>query len=156
MKQSDLSIISHLRLNGRETLTSMSKKTRIPVSTIFDKLRENVSGVIKRPTVLIDFHRLGYPTVSTMLIKVNKEHRDSLKEYLAKSFNVNSFYRINNGYDFLVEVIFRNMQEQEFFVERLEESYNILDLKPFFVIEEVKKEEFFSNPKVIRPDSMIY
>ena len=151
MKQSDLLIISNLRMNARETLTSMSRKTRIPVSTIFDKLRENMSGVIKRSTVLIDFHKLGYPTVSTILLKVNKENREQLKEYLIKSFNVNSIYKVNNGYDFIVEVIFKNMQEQECFIEKLEEDYNIIDLKTFFIIEELKKEEFFSNPKVVYP-----
>ncbi|MFH1210776.1 MAG: Lrp/AsnC family transcriptional regulator [archaeon] len=149
MKQSDLLIISNLRSNGRESLTSMSKKTRIPVSTIFDKLRENISGVIKRPTILIDFHKLGFPTVSTILIKVNKEHREQLKEYLVKSFNVNSIYKVNNGYDFIIEVVFKNMQEQESFIEKIEETFNILELKTFFIIEELKKEEFFSNPKVI-------
>jgi DNA-binding Lrp family transcriptional regulator len=127
----------------------MSKKTRIPVSTIFDKLRENISGVIKRPTILIDFHKLGFPTVSTILIKVNKEHREQLKEYLVKSFNVNSIYKVNNGYDFIIEVVFKNMQEQESFIEKIEETFNILELKTFFIIEELKKEEFFSNPKVI-------
>ncbi len=149
MKTSDLLIISNLRVNARESLTSMSKKTRIPVSTIFDKLKENISGVIKRPTVLIDFHKLGYPTVSTILIKVNKEHRDQLREHLNKSFNVNSIYKVNNGYDFIVEVVFKNMQEQELFIEKLEENYGILDLKTFFIIEELKKEQFFANPKTI-------
>jgi len=152
MKQSDLLILSNLRLNARESLTSMSRKTRIPVSTIFDKLRENVNGIIKRPTVLLDFHKLGFPTVSTILMKVNKEHREQLKEFLQKSFNVNSVYKFNNGYDFIIEVVFRNMQEQELFIEKLEESYNVLDLKTFFIIEELKKEEFFSNPRTIYPE----
>lgn len=152
MKQSDLLILSNLRLNARESLTSMSRKTRIPVSTIFDKLRENVNGIIKRPTVLLDFHKLGFPTVSTILMKVNKEHREQLKEFLQKSFNVNSVYKVNNGYDFIIEVVFRNMQEQELFIEKLEESYNVLDLKTFFIIEELKKEEFFSNPRTIYPE----
>lgn len=154
MKQSDLLIISNLRLNGRETLTAMSKKTRIPVSTIFDKLRENVNGVIKRPTVLIDFHKMGYPTISTILIKIAKDNRDQLKDFLQKSFNVNSVYKVNNGYDFIIEVVFRNMQEQETFIERLEESFSILELKTFFVIEELKKEAFFTNPKLF-PESNI-
>ncbi len=153
MKQSDLLIISNLRVNARESLTSMSKKTRIPVSTIFDKLKENINGIIKRSTVLIDFHKLGYPTVSTILIKVNKEHRDKLREHLNKSFNVNSIYKVNNGYDFIVEVVFKNMQEQELFIEKLEETYGILDLKTFFIIEELKKEQFFSNPKMIYPEA---
>ena len=155
MKQSDLLIISNLRSNARESLTSMSKKTRIPVSTIFDKLRENVYGVIKRPTILIDFHKLGFPTVSTLLVKVNREHREQLKEHLQKSFNVNSFYKVNNGYDFIIEVVFRNMQEQESFIERIEESFNVLDLKTFFIIDELKKEEFFSNPRAIYPETYL-
>lgn len=146
-------IITNLRNNARESLTAISKRTRIPVSTIFDKLKERVNGVIKKPTILLDFQKLGYSTVSMLLLKVNKEHKEQLRNNLSKCFNVNTIYKINNGYDFIAEVVFKNMQEQEKFIEKLEENYDITEIKTFFIVEEVKKEEFFSGTKILNYES---
>jgi len=38
--EKDLLILSELRQNARETLTKMSKHTGIPISTIFDKIKQ--------------------------------------------------------------------------------------------------------------------
>ncbi len=46
MNQKDLKILAYLRQDARMPLTSMSKKTGIPVSTIFDRLRNNENNVI--------------------------------------------------------------------------------------------------------------
>ncbi|MBU4209210.1 MAG: winged helix-turn-helix transcriptional regulator [Proteobacteria bacterium] len=46
IKKTDLIIISSLRQNAREKLTEMSRKTRIPVSTIFDRIAELASQQI--------------------------------------------------------------------------------------------------------------
>ena len=48
-------IISNLRNNARQTLTKMSRRTLIPVSTIFEKIRNYESSLIKKHTSLIDF-----------------------------------------------------------------------------------------------------
>ena len=61
MKNKDLKIISYLRQNARMPLTKMSKKTQIPVSTIFDRLRTNEDDLIYKNEVhyKIEKNRLG-------------------------------------------------------------------------------------------------
>ena len=58
--QSDLKILKYLRRNSRETMTRMSKETRIPISSVFDRLKRlEAIGVIHRYTSLLDMKKIG-------------------------------------------------------------------------------------------------
>ncbi len=148
-KKKELMLLSHLRRNARETLTKISRETRMPVSTIFDKLRRYDHNVIKKSTVLLDFGKLGYNTKVTLMLKVAKEQRNSLKDVLLKENRINSMYKINNNFDFLLECIFIDMQEFQDFLEDLEAKFDIQDKQSFYILEDVKKEEFMANPKAM-------
>ena len=143
MNEKNLLIISHLRKNARETLTNLSKKTGIPISTIHENLKRN--EVIDKHTCLLDFAKLGFNTRVNILFKVNKESRSALQEYLAKHQNMNNVYKINNGYDYLVESVFKNIKDVQDFLETVEEKYPLERKEVYYVIEEVKREEFMSD-----------
>lgn len=149
MKKTDLLIISSLRQNAREKLTEMSKKTRIPVSTIFDRIKLHEGGVIRKHTALVDFGKLGYNTRANIILKVNKDDREAIKDFLMKNSSINSAFKINNGYDFLIEAVFANIKEVEDFTDLLEEKFNIKSKQVFYIIDDLKKEEFLSNPTVL-------
>jgi DNA-binding Lrp family transcriptional regulator len=57
IKKHDLKIISHLRKNSRESLTTLSRKTNIPVSTLFDKVKNKTGYYIKKIHVLLIFQK---------------------------------------------------------------------------------------------------
>ena len=126
ISKKDLLIVTHLRKNARETLTMISKKTRIPISTIYDRLRMYQGNLIKRYVSLIDFNLIGFNTRAHVMIKLDKDSRDSFKDYVIKHQNVNSVFKINNGYDFLIEGIFRHIKDLEDFLEILETKFKIL------------------------------
>jgi len=149
MKKTDLLIISSLRQNAREKLTEMSKKTRIPVSTIFDRIKTHEGNIIKKHTALVDFGKLGYNTRANIILKVNKDDREDIKEFLMKHNSINSAFKINNGYDFLIEAVFANIKEVEDFTDLLEEKFSIKSKQVFYIIDDLKKEEFLSNPTVL-------
>ena len=149
MKKIDLLIISSLRQNARAKLTEMSRKTRIPVSTLFDRIKIHEGSIIQKHTALVNFEKLGYNTKSNIILKVKKEDRAAVREFLIKHKSVNSAFKINNGYDFSIEAIFRNIKEVEEFIELLDEKFRIKSKQVFYVIDELKKEEFLSNPKII-------
>lgn len=145
----DLIVISNLRTNARETLTNLSKKVKMPVSTIYDRLKMHEGELIKRHTSLIDFTKLGYYARAHIVLKVNKEERERVKEYLKKSLCVNNVYKINNNYDFLIEGVFRNVKELEDFVDELEEKFAVSDKQVYYVIEDIKTESFLSDPSMV-------
>lgn len=142
----DLLIVSNLRQDARQTLTRLSRKTRIPVSTIYDRLKHHEDSLIKRHTALLDFAKLGFATRATAIIKVPRDQRDTVRDFLMKSFNVNNLMKINNDFDFLFEAVFKEIRDLEQFMERLEEEFNVRTKKVFYVIEELKREGFLSDP----------
>lgn len=149
VKKNEMILLSHLRKNARETLTKISRETRMPVSTIFDKLKKYNNNLIKKATVLLDFSKLGYNTRVTLMLKVAKEHRNDLKEHLMKENRVNSFYRVNNNFDFILEGIFINMQEFQEFIEKLEDKFKIEEKEMYYILDDIKKEEFMANPNAL-------
>jgi DNA-binding Lrp family transcriptional regulator len=147
-KTSDLLIVSHLRRDARITLTQMSRQTRIPVSTIFDKIRYfKETGLIKKNTTIVSFERFGYNTKALVFLSAPREQRVQLIESLKNSANVNSLFKVNNGWDLIAEVIYPTFKDIEDFLERIEEKVNLTKKEVFYIIEELKREEFFSNPK---------
>jgi|TARA_Y100000310_G_scaffold13087_1_gene13419 DNA-binding Lrp family transcriptional regulator len=145
----DIQITSHLRRNSREMLTKLSRRTGIPVSTIFDRIKLHNGGFIKRNTTLIDFQLLGFNSRAKVILKVERSDRDELKDYLKRHNHINSLYRINNGYDFMFEAIFRNMKDLEDFIMSLEEQYKILNKHIYYVIDNIKQEDFLSRDDAI-------
>jgi len=145
----DLVIITHLRKNCRETLTNISKKSHIPISTIFEKLKRNDDDIIKKHTCLVDFAKLGFNTRAKIAIQASLDHRQELLNFLIKHQNMNSVYKINNGYDYLVEGIFRNMRELEDFLETLRLKFKIKKQETYFIIDDLKREAFLSDPDLL-------
>ncbi|MBW3021228.1 Lrp/AsnC family transcriptional regulator [Candidatus Woesearchaeota archaeon] len=150
MNKKDLKIISHLRSDARMSLTNLSRKTSIPVTTIFDRIKvQQKDKVIKKFTSLLNFNELGYNTRANIALRVDREDKEELKEHLIKHENVNSVSRINNGYDFMVEGIFKQMVDLEDFLDKLEQRFKILDKKSFFIIEDLKKEDFMNDQSLM-------
>ena len=142
IKKRDLEILTHLRVNARQKLTDISKNTGIPVSTIFDRIRHHEKSVIKKHTSLLDFTKLGYPTRANILLKTKKEQREKLNAFLSSHNNINSAFKINQDFDFMVDCIFPNIKELEYFLEELEEKFNIEKKQVHHVIEDIKLEGF--------------
>ncbi len=148
MNRKENVIVSLLRENSRISLTEMSKFTKIPISTLFERLREYNHGLIKKHTTLVDFTKLGYEARARVLFKAKRGEASKLRELLNCSGNVNELYKVNNGYDFMVEFIFKNMKELEEHLEKISAMYPIDKELVFYIMEEIKKEEFLSKPNL--------
>ncbi len=150
LKTKERIVLSHFRKNARESLTRISRSTRIPVSTIFDKLRYYEQTIIKKHTTLVDFAKLGYMTRANVLLKVSVDQREALKNHLLKQEHVNSLFKVNNGYDFLAEVVFPHIKDMEDFLEQLETKYHIIAKTVFYIIEDLCREEFLAKPELLQ------
>jgi len=131
-----------LRENSREKLTEISKKTKIPISTLFDLLQELQGKAIAKNTILLNFPELGYHTRAQVFLKVAKEDKDKLKQHLFFHQNVNTLYKINNGWDFILETAHRNIKELDLFLDHLNEKFKVEDKQIHYVIDEIKREGF--------------
>lgn len=147
LNKKDAIILANIRENARESLTRMSRKTNIPVSTIYDKLKVYERTVIKKYTSIVDFSKIGYDSRINALVKAEYNKKEELMFSLLKDKKVNSVFKVNNGYDFMFEAIFKDMQEAEKFIENLEKEFNLERLEVTYILEDLKREEFLGNVK---------
>lgn len=138
-------LLQHLRRNAREKLTEISKQTRIPISTLFDLLKELQQGPITKSTVLLDFSKLGYHTRAHVFLKVNKSQRENLCKHLSCHNNVNSVYKTQNDWDFIIETVHANIKELDCFLERLDQNFMVERQQIHHIVADIKKEGFMSN-----------
>ena len=144
MNTKDVKILACLRQNGRMPISKLSKKTGLPVSTIFDRLRSR--NCIERHVALLDFGSLGFSTKAIVLVRAPKETKDALHKYLSMHFHINNLCRVNNGYDYCFECVFKTINELENFLESLEEKFDIKTRTAFYIINEIRREAFLSDP----------
>ncbi len=149
LSKKDFVVITHLRSNCRETLTSISKKSGIPISTLYEKIKRSEDGIITKSTCLVDFSKLGFNTRAKVVIQASASGKGELLSFLMKHQNVNSVYKINNGYDFMIEGVFRDMRALEEFLETIQERFKTKKQETFFVIDDLKRESFLSDPQAI-------
>jgi len=135
-----LVLLSKLRNNSRQRLTTLSKETRIPVSTIFEMLKR--TNKIVKNTCLLNFTELGYSIRATITLKVDAQQKNQVSEFLLKIPNLNSLYKINNGYDFMLEVVHKEMRDLELFLELLDSKFIIKEKNVYYVIDELLRESF--------------
>ena len=139
MKENREKVISSLRRNARKKVTEIAKETGIARSTVFDMLRACESSIIIKHTSIVDFPALGYGVRAHIALKV--EEVEKMKKHLMEHSNVNSVYRVNNGYDFVIDCVFRNLKEFYMFREELRRA-GTREQQVFTVVDELKREEF--------------
>ncbi len=147
MKKTDITIMAHLRKNGRMPLTELSRQTKLPVSTIHERLKQHMRKGVYRPSTLINFEKIGYATRAHILLSVEQPEKGKLFEHLKAHPNVNSLSRINNGWNIIMECVFKDMISLEEFVEKLENAFHIKQKQVHYVLNEFKREGFLAQPE---------
>ena len=149
MNKKDWIIAAHLRQNSRIPLTELSRKTSIPVSTLFDHIKTQEGTLYTKHIALMNFTALGYSTKAHLLLRAPKQAKETVQRFLEAHWNVNTIYRINNKYDFLAECVFKHMKEFQDFLDTLDQRYGVKDIQVHYIIDEIKREAFLTDPAVI-------
>ena len=143
MKKTDIILLTQLRQNGRITLTDLSRKTNLPVSTLHERLKKHLESGLVRPGMLMDFEKLGFKTRAYILFA--SDEKEKLFGYLKEHPSVNSISRINNGWKLIMECVFKDMYSLEEFIEETEKKFHIKQKEVHYVLNEVKREGFFTQ-----------
>lgn len=138
----DKQIIQELRKNARTSLKEVAGRLNLPTSTVHDKVRRFQGTVIQKHSSLLNFRELGYQTHLFLALKTKRDQRTALEDFLKNSKNVNTLYRVNDQFDFLVEAIFKDPKEAQDFLDELKEHFIIENKYIHNVITNLRKEEF--------------
>ena len=131
-------IIRYLRKGKRVNVSEIARELKLPISTVSDRIKKIENKFVLKRSSLLDFEKLGYKVHAFIAIKAGK---DFLK-FSDASF-INSFYQINTGYDYLIEVVFKDLAELKKFVNFLD----VEDYKIFQIIKTIEKEKFLGGGK---------
>ena len=95
-----------------------------------------------------------YPDPEIAYVASRRERQKALqpvlKDFLMKHEHVNSLFKVNNGYDFLAEMVFQHIKDLEDFLEMLEHKYDVKDKSVFYIIEDICREEFMAKPELVK------
>lgn len=144
LQKKDISLLKYLRNNSRATLTEISRHTKIPISTLYDRLKMHEKGLILKHTTLIDFSKMGYNTKVQLLLKAPREQKERLRSFLTYDDRINSVFRTTNDYDFIAEGLFTQPREVQKFIDSIEKEFELQNINTLFVVEDLKREGFGS------------
>ena len=145
LNEKEVLILSNLRKNARKPLSEISRDTNIPTSTVHDKVTRFEKSLITNHTSLVDFNKLGYHGKAMVAIRLNSENKEEAIDFLSNHSNVNSVYRLHDGYDVLFECVFKNMHKVDQFAGDLGKRFAINETKVFYITEDVLRENFLSE-----------
>lgn len=146
ISEKDVQILSMMRRDARRRVTNISRQMKMPVTTLYDRIRSHTkNGIVKRYVTLLDFRKLGYNATSLVAFKADIASRQQLYEYLRSHPNVNSLYRVNREHDFVAEVVFENLARLQEFLEETEKNFALQNTKVFNIVEEIRKEDFLTK-----------
>jgi DNA-binding Lrp family transcriptional regulator len=90
----------------------------------------------------VDFSSIGYNARKIVALKINKESRQKIHDFLANHPNINSLYRINSGFDYLAEIVARDPGKIKDILEDLEAQKGVLSITGYDIIDDLKREAF--------------
>jgi DNA-binding Lrp family transcriptional regulator len=146
LDETDLRILAHLRRNARETLTRISRETRIPISSAYDRLKRlEALHVIKRYTSVIDVQKVGIRVRALLLVTVKEGQKTDLEAYLTMKPFVNNLFRTNGKTCFVAECLFRDMNDLESFTENVRKRFKDITFSVLHILEDLKSESFLAG-----------
>ncbi len=141
LKKTDIELIRLLRQNGRIRPKEVCVLTKLPLSTVYEKIT-NTGNFIRRFTCLLNHETWGNSLHAIVIFKVAPKDRFPLQQELESCNNVNLLWRINNGSDFIAEFIFPNLFAFEAYKESLESRFGVKTATVHFMVDEIKRESF--------------
>ncbi len=142
MKKEDVIILAMLRRNAKCSLNDISNRIGISKSTIYDKIKRMEKKFIEGYAALLNFSSFGYNTRAFVSVKVPNNNKVEFMNYISDHDNINSLFKINNGYDFMFEIVFKTMKELDRFLDNIEVRFNVKAKHLSYVIEDIKRECF--------------
>lgn len=130
-----------LRKHGRTSLTNISHKLNIPISTLYDMLKnmEN-TGLIMKMSAIINFSMLGDYKEIILLIKAPPNKLRDVESAFT-SLYVNSVWRVSDSWTYVAICIFKSLTEFDGFVEKLTAA-GASEIKELYCLKTLMREEW--------------
>jgi DNA-binding Lrp family transcriptional regulator len=153
MKQSidskDIAILSCLRINAREKLKKIAKDVKLPISTVYDRIKKMESeGVIKKYSCLIEPKKMNHSIKTKILFKIPGDLKAKFEAQEVNSPFLNSLLKLTGGeWNYMAEGFFQNIDHMCNYTEKLTKEYPESQHQIHYIINELKQEDFLVDSK---------
>ena len=129
--QVDKKIILLLQSDASLSIKEISSKIGLSPSPCWNRIQKlQKQGVIKKKTAILDPNKLGY---------ANRDWSDKFKKYILEQNNVLGLYRISGAYDYIIDVLSKNIKDFDIFYQNLIKNIEIFEVSSSFVMEVMKE-----------------
>ena len=136
----DLQILRSLSRDGRKPFKEIARELDVSDATIRKRVRRmQKEEIIKQFHILIDYDKIGKFIKAFIGLKVNPPQIQEIVKGLANHPDIQVMYRTTGGWDIFVEVIFKDMQELNWFLEKKLNINGILGTEVNVVIGSYKR-----------------
>lgn len=141
MNPKEKEIIKHLRHGKRVNMSAIARELGMPITTVADRIRKIDERYVVKRASLLDYSRMGYSSHHIIAVKLSNEQKQAFLEYMKEQKCVNSIYRTNSGFNFIVEVVFRSNFDFITWIEELKPRFR-LEMSSFQILNTEEKEIF--------------
>jgi len=147
LDEKDKTILDILQQDASLSTYKITKKTGIPQTTVLNRMRKlKQEGIIRKYTIDIDWKKLGMNNKALIFVKVDKniEQRNSkvgeIEEKISKYPLVLNVKRLMGKYDFMIELVCRDIDElNDFLIKKIRSLPQIADTETVMILGEWKR-----------------
>ncbi len=138
--EKDIKIIKMLFENARMPFTEIARKLKVSEAAIRKKVKDLMKkGVIKKFTIEVNWKKLGFDYHVIVGLDTKPESLLRVIKELEKEKRILRLFTCSGDHMIIFEAVFKNREEFEDFIEKLEKKEDITRVCPAIVIEEFVK-----------------
>ncbi len=114
----DLRIIRSLSRDARKPYKTIARELDVSDATVRKRIHKMLEeGIIKQFNLLLDYHKLGRIIKAFIGLRINPQFLKQIVEHFKENPDIQVLYRTTGNVDLFVEVIFKDMEELNAFLE---------------------------------------
>ncbi len=139
----DLKIINVLQNDASTPIKEIADIVKLSISPCWNRIQKlQSSGIIKYKTAILNYEKLGYANRTFMFIKTSQHKHnwsEKFKNYILNQNQVMGLYRISGGYDYIIDVLSKDMKDFDKFYQNLIDNVEIFEVTSSFIMETMKE-----------------
>jgi len=139
--QLDMRILGEFQADARQSYREVAEKLKIAEGTVYNRVNKlKEMGIIRRFIVDINYSKLGYDLTALIGIRGKGGHLPEIENKVSRERNVTTVYDVTGEYDALAVAKFRDRQELNDLVKRINSLPNVERTNTMIALNTVKEE----------------
>ncbi|AOY78065.1 Lrp/AsnC family transcriptional regulator [Clostridium formicaceticum] len=117
----DFKIIDILKENSRSTTSEISKKVKLSIPAVAERIRKmEEAEIIEKYTVKVNREEMNYKILAFIFINIDKtKNVENFREAIVQYNNVLECHHITGEYDYLLKVLVEDTKSLEYFISNM-------------------------------------